>query len=358
MPLYYNPKDSDGMGSVKDLKIIEKPEIKKLGIGRFVFSDRYSVFDWGEMPDLIEEKGKALCIISAFFFEKLEEKGIATHYRGLIEDDRLYRLKEIEGAANEMEIDLVRVIKPNFYGGKYDYDAFQKEDGNYLIPLEFIYRNVIVPESSFLRRVKSGEVNIAKFGLDDLEVGKKLKKPIFDVSTKLEEEDRYLNWGEAKEISALEDSEMEKIKRILSFLTVLIDKEVSNVGIENIDGKIELAFDPQREFMVVDTLGTLDECRLLYNGLNLSKEVIRQYYLPSEWKKEVDRAKKEAKKKRIEDWKILCKKTPEGLGKEFKEIISSMYQSVANEIIKENFFDVPRLNEVMKRYEEYKQTYN
>ncbi|VUT24453.1 MAG: phosphoribosylaminoimidazole-succinocarboxamide synthase [Candidatus Methanolliviera sp. GoM_oil] len=341
------------MGSVKDLKVIEKPTAKKLGVGRFVFSDRYSVFDWGEMPDLIEGKGKALCIISAFFFEKLEEKGIATHYRGLIKDNRSYRLEAIEGAANEMEIDLVRVIKPNFYGGKYNYGLFKEEHGNYLIPLEFIYRNVIVSESSFLRRVKKGEIDIAEFGLDDLEVGKKLKKPIFDVSTKLEEEDRYLNWGEAKEISALKDSEMAEIKRILSFLNVLIDKEVSNVGIENIDGKIELALDPQREFMVVDTLGTLDECRLLYNGLNLSKEVIRQYYLPSEWKKEVDRAKEEAKKRRIEDWKPLCKKTPEGLGKEFKEIISFMYQSAANEITKENFFDAPRLNGVMKRYEEY-----
>jgi Phosphoribosylaminoimidazolesuccinocarboxamide (SAICAR) synthase len=54
------------MGSVKDLKVIEKPTAKKLGVGRFVFSDRYSVFDWGEMPDLIEGKGKALCVISAF----------------------------------------------------------------------------------------------------------------------------------------------------------------------------------------------------------------------------------------------------------------------------------------------------
>gem|GEM_PF-5668748 len=30
-----------------------------------------------------------------------------------------------------------------------------------------------------------------------------------------------------------------------------------------------------------------------------------------------------------------------------------MYQSAANEITRENFFDAPRLNGVMKRYEEY-----
>ena len=60
------------MGSVKDLEIIKKPDKDKHGIGRFHFSDRYSVFDYGEMPDMIENKGKALCMLSAYFFEILE----------------------------------------------------------------------------------------------------------------------------------------------------------------------------------------------------------------------------------------------------------------------------------------------
>ena len=56
------------MGSVKDLIIIKKPYGNELGIGRFVFSNRYSVFDWGEMPDHIKNKGASLCLISAYFF--------------------------------------------------------------------------------------------------------------------------------------------------------------------------------------------------------------------------------------------------------------------------------------------------
>ena len=56
-----------------------------MGIGRFHFSDRYSVFDWGEMPDHIEGKGAALCLMGAYCFEHLEEKGVKTHYRGLVE---------------------------------------------------------------------------------------------------------------------------------------------------------------------------------------------------------------------------------------------------------------------------------
>ena len=57
------------MGSVKDLKIIEKATENKAGVGQFYYSDRYSVFDWGEMPDAIKDKGKALCMMGAFFFE-------------------------------------------------------------------------------------------------------------------------------------------------------------------------------------------------------------------------------------------------------------------------------------------------
>ena len=29
----------------------------------FEFSDRFSVFDWGEMPDALDEKGKTLAVM-------------------------------------------------------------------------------------------------------------------------------------------------------------------------------------------------------------------------------------------------------------------------------------------------------
>ena len=70
------------MGSVKDLEVIKKPTPEAMGIGRFHFSDRYSVFDWGEMPDHIGAKGAALCLMGAYCFEQLEKKGVKTHYRG------------------------------------------------------------------------------------------------------------------------------------------------------------------------------------------------------------------------------------------------------------------------------------
>ncbi len=56
-----------------------------MGTGRFLFSDRYSVFDWGEMPDHIDGKGAALCLMGAYCFEQLEKIGVKTHYKGLVE---------------------------------------------------------------------------------------------------------------------------------------------------------------------------------------------------------------------------------------------------------------------------------
>ena len=64
------------MGSVKDLIVLKEAKNNQLGLGRFVFTDRYSVFDYGEMPDKIDGKGESLCLISAYFFEILNKKGI------------------------------------------------------------------------------------------------------------------------------------------------------------------------------------------------------------------------------------------------------------------------------------------
>ena len=34
----------------------------------FEFSDRYSIFDWGQMPDLLTDKGASLAFMGWFFF--------------------------------------------------------------------------------------------------------------------------------------------------------------------------------------------------------------------------------------------------------------------------------------------------
>ncbi|WP_202319909.1 phosphoribosylaminoimidazolesuccinocarboxamide synthase [Archaeoglobus neptunius] len=328
------------MGSVKDLVVIKEPG-DSLGIGRFIFSDRYSVFDYGEMPDKIEDKGKALCMVSAYFFEKLEEMGIKTHYAGLVEDGRIRRFDEVESAVNEMEIKLVRVVRPS----NGDYTVFKRLGGNFLIPLEVIYRNSVPEGSSLLRRIENGEVSPEDFGLSRIKPGEKLEKPVVDFSTKLEDVDRYLNHREAMEVSGLERWEFENLKELVIRVDELITREVAKAGLENEDGKIEVAFDENRRLMIVDAVGTPDECRFSMGKFEVSKELLRRYYRKTDWYARVQACK--GKK----GWRELVGRPP-NLPENVKRGISDLYRAFCNEVTGRKLFDVPKLKEVVAGLEE------
>ena len=347
------------MGSVKDLQIILKPSETTMGTGRFLFSDRYSVFDWGEMPDLIEGKGSALCLMGAYCFEQLEDMGVKTHYRGLVnEKGKAVKVAELKAPSNNMEVALVNVYKPKttVVNGKilHDYSSYTSSLKNCLIPLEIIYRNGLPEGSSVFKRLSQGKVTLTDLGLDHHPIpGETLTKPIFDISTKLEETDRYITWNEAKKIAGLNDQELANIKDMLLKADETITKAAKNADLRNEDGKIELAFDHKRNLMLVDVLGTLDECRFTYNGLHVSKEVARQFYKITTWYNDLEQAKKESEAKGIQDWKALCKSQPPKLDPKLKAIISEMYMAAANEMTKHKLFAVPELAKVINKYKEY-----
>lgn len=343
------------MGSVKDLKILKKPESKKEGIGRFVFSDRYSVFDWGEMPDHIDNKGAALCLMGACCMEKAEEQGISTHYLGLVgKDGKVIKTSEVSEPVNTMAVKLVRIIRPPFENGRYDYSAFLPNLVNFLLPLEIIYRNGLPVGSSVFKRLEKGDLTIKDLGLDHYpKAGERFKKPFFDVSTKLEGKDRYISWEEAQKISGLNDKEMAGMKNVLVTADKVISQVADKVGLVNEDGKIELACGPKRQLMLVDVLGTLDECRFTYKGQSVSKEVARQFYKKTAWYRDVEEAKKKAAEQGIEDWKKLCKSKPPKLDPDLKELISQLYMSTANAFLGREILDSPKLNKIMERYIDY-----
>jgi phosphoribosylaminoimidazole-succinocarboxamide synthase len=344
------------MGSVKDLEVIQKPTRDAMGIGRFHFSDRYSVFDWGEMPDHIEGKGAALCLMGAYCFEKLEGIGVRTHYRVLVDETgKVVRFKELKRPTSTMEVSLVNVYKPETRSSQgkleYDYSLYTSDLKNYLIPLEIIYRNGLPEGSSVFKRLEQGKVTVKDLGLDHYpKAGERLKKPIFDVSTKLEEGDRYVSWAEAQRIAGLTDRELAEVKGLLLKVDDLITQLAADAGLVNEDGKIELAFDPLRRLMVVDVVGTLDECRFTYDGLHVSKEIARQFYRKTDWFRDVEEAKKKAQKEGIKDWKKLVKTKPPKLNPALKTIISQMYMAATNEMTKRKIFDSPKLEEIVKEY--------
>ena len=78
------------------------------------------------------------------------------------------------------------------------------------------------------------------------------------VHIKLRARDRYITWSEARSIAGLTDEEIAEIKAILLEANVLITKIASRANLTNEDGKVELAFDPQRKLILVNAIGTLD----------------------------------------------------------------------------------------------------
>ena len=347
------------MGSVKDLEVIKKPTEEAMGIGRFLFSNRYSVFDWGEMPDHIDGKGAALCLMGAYCFEQLEKKGVKTHYSGLVDENgKAVKFKELQHPTSIMEVSLVNVYKPqtSVVNGKitHDYSVYTPNLKNCLIPLEIIYRNGLPEGSSVFMRLQQGKITLKDLGLDHYpKPGENLAKPIFDVSTKLEETDRYITWAEAKKIAGLTDHELADVKAVLLKADETITQVASHAGLKNEDGKIELAFDDKRELMVVDVVGTLDECRFTYDGVHVSKEIARQFYKKTSWYADLEQAKKDAEAKGMQDWKALCKSQPPKLDPKLKTIISEMYMAAANEMTNRKMFDAPKLSEVIAKYKEY-----
>ncbi len=315
------------MGSVKDLDIVEEPTAEEEGVGVFEFSDRYSVFDYGEMPDEIEGKGEALCLMSAHNFKELEKEGIKSHFIGL--DGR-----------NRMKVKVVNVIT----------QGTPDEFKNMMVPLEIIYRNILGEGSSVFRRLKKGEIEPSDLGFDSYpEVNKELDPPIIDFSTKYETFDRYFkNLDEVKEHAGFDDEMIDVIKDLALRVNGYINERAKELGWMHLDGKMEVALDKNGELMLADVLGTLDEDRFEYKGLKLSKQMLRNYYRGTEWEKEMDRVKDQDLPK--DEWP-----EPPKMPKKLIDFVSDMYKAACNEWTGERHFDVKGLDELIEEdYQELK----
>lgn len=334
-------------GSVKDLLIEKKPTTSSTGEGKFVFTDDYSVFDWGKMPDPIEKKGKTLCMMGAFNLELLENKGIKTHYQGLIENGKVKTFHEISEPTNEMKVMLVQKPKLEFKEGEYRYDLFKEKLGNnYLVPLEIIFRNAIPKGSSFRKRFSPSKVGLEREEWPDENI--ELSKPIIDFSTKLETKDRYLSKKEAFEVSCLSRKEFNELTETAKKVNALITEQAEKQGMKHEDGKIEVVYSGG-ELFVADVVGTFDENRFSFNGKEISKEVIRQYYKRKqpEWITALGKAKKTAAQNKKDNWKEFCEIKPKKLPAELLNLLSEMYCAGANQYTDKRIFETRPLGKVL-----------
>ncbi|MBI3622654.1 phosphoribosylaminoimidazolesuccinocarboxamide synthase [Candidatus Pacearchaeota archaeon] len=358
------------MGSVKDLRVDEDPTEETTGMGDFIFSDRFSVFDWGEMPDHIPNKGAALCLMAAWNFERLAQRGISSHYRGVRNfEGKIVKTGSLNAPANEMSVFLSKVVKPEFKNGAFDYSYFKYGRGrinNFVVPLEVIYRNGAPKGSSLFttldtleRDGKTNEIQnlLSKYGLNERpKPGDLFPQTGFDFTTKFEPHDRKISDLQAFNISGLTEDQFSQLKEIRGEAVDVVSKRAREVELTDYDGKQEYRI-YNGIVSLVDVFGTPDENRFMFNGRQVSKEFLRQVYRREQpdWVKDIGRAKHEAKEKGIEDWKSLVKVQPRKLEPRLVELVGEMYASAADLYTGLKLFGARDLDKVMKDLEPYYQ---
>ncbi len=343
----------------------------------FEFSDRFSVFDWGDMDDQLPGKGKSLAIMAYYLFQYLEDqqnwrnpeyKKIVHEnnlsksvYNGLCKHGLNHHCKTIlkkdhnmlqEGTiGNFLLVSPVNVIKPTFTNKSWDYNQYKSKPENTLVPLEVIFRFGTPKGSSLFQRVKNNNY-CQQIGLKETpQVGDKFDYPIIEFSTKLENEDRYISYEEAIEIACLNVDEFQALRSTAILIAINLKNLFKKTGIELLDGKLEFAFSSkkynERSFMLVDSIGP-DELRLEYNNIPLSKERLRTYYRNSKWYQKITKAKEYSNENKVQNWKQAAinkfNATPPSLNTALQKNISTMYKVLSNEltktIINKQFFSI------------------
>ncbi|GAA0671989.1 phosphoribosylaminoimidazolesuccinocarboxamide synthase [Natronoarchaeum mannanilyticum] len=335
------------MTSVKEFRVEVEPSAGELGRGAFRFTDDYSVFDWGKMPDEIPEKGESLCAMGAFNFELLESEGVPTHYRGVVpgDADEAVPLDDVDAAPREMAIDLTQVPDLPHDGRDYDYDAYHDQAGeNYLVPLEIVFRNRVPVGSSLRGRTEPADHDLGFEEWPDEAVD--LDEPVVEFSTKYEESDRYLSREEADRIAGAAD--IEDLEATAREVNRIVTERAAEADMTHEDGKIECLYF-EGEIRVADVVGTLDENRFSYDGQQLSKEVIRQYHKRTqpEWVDAVDAAKERAKEEDVADWRPLCEVQPESLDDDVIQVARDIYAAGANAYVGRELFDAPPIEDAV-----------
>lgn len=308
-------------GSVKDL-------YKKNETIVFKYSNRYSIFDWGEMPDEIPHKGEALASMAASFFEYLKTKGIPSHYLGFL-------------GGNDIEVQAVKVLRPNWDEGRYDYSMYSDLPTDCLVPLEVIFRRHLGQGNSLEGRLRKNPAYLSDLGLAEMPSGETSFNPaLVEFSTKLETSDRYLSRQEIHDMNVLSKTELQDLRAQTQNIVKELEGLFAAFGVKLWDGKLEFAFGKrnssgERTLLLVDSIGP-DELRLTYEGLPLSKEFLRQIYSSSAWSQAVKKAKELAADRKTQDWKRICREElgeePRPLTAEQIEVSSLLYQSLANEV--------------------------
>lgn len=385
-------------GSVKNLRLRKPPTAAKSGRYIFEYTDAYSVFDYGRMPDTLPGKGAAMAVGSAYFFEQLEnpdswqklvrskawqgikdadfrgrllkspalkalkKDGLKTHYRGLIDQNgNLVRTDKLTAPSSLMEVESVPILHPEplKLGGKtiWNYNGIQPNLTNFLVPLECVFRFGIPQGSSLMERLGAIPDYHKELGLKQKpKAGCWLPMPIVELFSKLEPGDRFLRPETALNFSGLTTEEFRRLYDMTYLIAIFLLDHFSTGGIKLWDGKFE--FLKSGELKLGDAI-TPDELRLTYKNIQISKEPLRQYYKRNDPKfvNGMKQAKDISAKTGQNLKTILTKKlgiTPKRLDGDFLKAAAGMYTSLTGKVtglpIFEDSLDLAKVISVFKKY--------
>ncbi|MFC1888900.1 phosphoribosylaminoimidazolesuccinocarboxamide synthase [Thermodesulfobacteriota bacterium] len=364
-------------GSVKKIRTVKTATASRPGVYLFEYTDNYSVFDYGKMPDRLRHKGAAMAVLSAWLFERLEEPrnwrklgksdvwdvirdpdlrdgligsktfremkraGMKTHYRGLRDrNGRLLRTDALIEPTNLMEVTGVEIVPPErtVLSGKilWNYNHIHGGLKHCLIPLENVFRFGVPKGSSLLERMNDDPGYHKELGLmRKPREGAMLPRPVVELFSKLEPSDRHLPLETALNFSGLDNESFHSLLERTLLAAVFLMYAFSQAGIRLWDGKFEFVRSP--EGIVLADAITPDELRLTVKGVQISKEPIRQYYrrYRAPFVKAVTEAKKIAAKTNRKISNIVktdLGSPPAKMEAEFKKVMEAMYTGVTAEV--------------------------
>ena len=369
-------------GSVKDIRGPLSVGSHRTSAVVFEYTDAYSVFDWGRMPDPLSRKGEALAMIAANWFERLEraetwqefskspealalrkgnrfgaafnelgetlqKEGLRTHYLGLLKnldgEIRPFSTEDADAPGKLICVKQVSVVKPgssSVLGRSIpDYLVTRESPAPRLVPLEVVFRFSLPSGSSLHERVKRDPGYLASIGFGEAELsdGVKWGFPVLELFTKLESTDRPLSLSEALAISGIPASALEDLLLKTAWIAGCLKWICARAGVELADGKMEWGISADGRVFLVDAIGP-DELRILKDGVQLSKEFLRGHYRKTTWYQALDRAKSDARAQGISDWKRLVTEAPPALPEDFRELGSQLYQALANHLTGGSWF--------------------
>ncbi len=297
-----------------DLQVRYKGSVKNVFASKkdpdtlwFSFTDQYSVFDWGKMPDLIANKGNALALIGTFIFEKLRDRnfwqqlpqsshlkkfdptylhkrfaheifqgkkglqknGLSSHflglYKGIAKAEKWQQLEPLlisEQTNNSlnylehitatdkllMHVKAAQVDWPEaksiLHENIYFYPPPSKGHKRRLIPLEVVFRFGIVEGSSLIRKLEDNPSYASSLGLKSLpKINEWLPQPVLEFFTKLEPKDRPLSWQEAATIANLSPAQFEQLIELSLDTALALHILFAERDLELWDGKLEFIFE-------------------------------------------------------------------------------------------------------------------